>query len=435
MGRIPLVGANQVAQLSRQGVAVLVAVALAQSPIPASEIGHYEQLQYVAYLLSFAWTTGLLQSLLAVYGGQEERRQKSLLFWAALAFLALSIAVLLPIWLQPAELIQILTGSTSLSYLFLFSGYLIGHWPSLLVEYIYNLKEQGRSLIWFALISNGLFLVAVVVPPYIGYSLEESFRLLIGLGLLKFGWLLRLLYKYSYWQWEPEVLRKWVQTAAPLILYALLGALSMSFDPWFVGQRFDGASVPFAIYRYGSRELPLVGALTVGIFQGVLPRFSRQPETALEELRRASVRLMHLLFPVSIVLLLTSRWWFRWVFTEAFADSIPIFNTFLLITISRMVFATVPIIGLQRSNAMPFLILLSLGGNALFSYLLFPYFGLLGIAWGTVLAFSLEKWGMILYLRSRLQIRLGQYCGTGWLLFYGSLLLGAYLIGGEVVRW
>lgn len=424
--RLNLVGANQFAQLSRQGVAVLVAIALAQAPVSTNFVGLYEQLLYLAYLLSFAWMTGLLQSLLSLYNNKEQTDQRQLLFLAFATFTGLSI-LLAGLLLWPWEwFLKQLSGTSMLPYLPLVGVYFLLYWPGLLIEQLYNLRGQRAALIRFASISNGAYLLAVAVPAFLGRTFHELLLYLLAWSLCKYLWLIGLLVRHSQWNGRLDLWLAWLRPAAPLVLYAFLGALSVSFDPWFVVQQYGGETEPFALYRYGSRELPLVAALGIGVLQAVLPQFGSQSERALNTLRVSSIRLMHGIFPVSIILLLTADWWFVWIFTTDFSASVPIFQTILLVTSSRLVFASVPIIGMQHSYAMPFLIILSLGGNALFSLLLFPYFGLLGIAWGTVLAFSLEKWGMVLYVRYRLQIPLSKYCGTNWLLLYTILLLLAY---------
>ena len=57
--------AFQLFQLLRQGGLIVIAIALAHSGLALAEIGHYEMLTYLGYLLTFFWVTGFMQGLLS----------------------------------------------------------------------------------------------------------------------------------------------------------------------------------------------------------------------------------------------------------------------------------------------------------------------------------------------------------------------------------
>jgi O-antigen/teichoic acid export membrane protein len=221
-------------------------------------------------------------------------------------------------------------------------------------------------------------------------------------------------------------LSAWLSLSLPLVGYALIGGFSQAFDGWLVNWTFQGDESQFATWRYGARELPFSLALVAGLSSGLLPGISTRLEETLAETRRRSLRLQHFLFPLATILMLTSRWWFPWVFSEAFVESVPVFNLFLLIIISRLVMSRTIMTGLKENGFVLGVSIVELGLNVGLSFLFVSRMGLLGIALGTVLAYTFEKIAHAARLYRKYGIRPGQYIDLGWLAFYSSILLGAF---------
>ncbi|MBK9489330.1 MAG: polysaccharide biosynthesis C-terminal domain-containing protein, partial [Haliscomenobacter sp.] len=89
--------------------------------------------------------------------------------------------------------------------------------------------------------------------------------------------------------------------------------------------------------------------------------------------------------------MLTSKWWFVLLFSAEFVESLPVFNTFLLLVISRVVFSFPILNGLQDKR----IAIVGACSEALFNVvlcvLLVPIWGLLGIALANFFAYGLEK--------------------------------------------
>ena len=135
---------------------------------------------------------------------------------------------------------------------------------------------------------------------------------------------------------------------------------------------------------------------------------------------------MHFLFPISILLLWTSSYWFTWVFSEEFEGSIIIFNTFLLVIISRLLFPNTILIG-KKNTKIPFWCTFAgLVVNISFSAWWVFEFGMVGIAYATVVAFLFEKLLMVYFLQ-RAKINFTRYIPVGWWLFYSGVLVGSYI--------
>jgi len=420
------VGALQLNQVFRQGSLILIAILLARSSLTTEEIGLYEMLMYLAYAVTFFWTTGLVQGLLSVYPRLEADQQGSMLRRSYLLVAFLSIATALLLGLGSQWLVPWLTGREQLPHYGLFLSYLLLLPPTFLLEHYFLLVERTRSILWLGVFSALVQVGGVLAALCLGCGLRGVLIALIAWVLFRHLWLLVFLFALGPAPKQRVALREWLLISLPLILYALLGGLHQVFDIWLVGFHYRGDEQQFALFRYGARELPLLLALTGAFATALLPELARSPSDGLKQLREKSRPLYHLFFPMSILLMLTSYWWFPRLFSEAFSPSVLVFNVFLLLIVHRLLFPRTVLMGLQDNTVLLWISLGELALNALLSFWLVGRLGLAGIALGTVLAYSIGKGGMCWVLYRRHGIRVGQYTDLRLLAVYSALLLVAF---------
>lgn len=278
----------------------MIAVLLAKSPLSTADIGIYEMLLYIGFTLTTFWVTGLMQGFLALYPQLPEEERPVFLFNAYLLFFfASSIVLALLLWGKTGVLL-VLTGQDSLPFYELFAVFLWLNVPSYLVENFYLVLRKPRAILYFGLMAFGLQVLAVLVPVFLGFGLLWSFYALLALGVLKFVWLLALVAKRSAFHLNIAVAMRWVWLSVPLMLYALMGSFNQSFDNWLVNFFYRGDEQAFAVFRYGARELPLALALANAFGSAMLPEVAANLEAALVAIREKSLKLFHLLFPLSI---------------------------------------------------------------------------------------------------------------------------------------
>jgi O-antigen/teichoic acid export membrane protein len=206
----------------------------------------------------------------------------------------------------------------------------------------------------------------------------------------------------------------------PLVMYAVSTGLARSFDAWLVAHHFDEAS--FAIFRYGARDFPLVIAFAAGLSTIMIPKL-RSPE-ALEELAARTKRLMHICYPVVAVIMLCSPLLFTFFFGEAYRESALIFNIYLLLTLTQLLFPQSIITARGDTRWLWYFSLAELIVNITASIILLRYFGLSGIAWGTLIAFLFEKVVLMIFVRRRYGIAPRQiFSRPVWLMYVLVLII------------
>lgn len=421
------VKALQAYHLMRQGSTILVAILLTKTGLATQVIGTYEMLLYLGTLVSAFWVQGLIQGFLSEYPKLDEVEQRQMVTNAYGTFLLLGGLISLIMILGKSCLLPWLSGQSDLDYYSLFFIYLGLNLPPFLLENFFLLWNKPQHNFIYGLISFLPMVVVVVLPPWLGVDFIYSFYGLIALAAWRHLYLLYFIIRKGNWQLRTDLLRRWIWISLPLVLYALLAGLNVSFDSWLVGQYYQGDETQFAIFRYGARELPFVIALSAALGTALVPKIAEHPYRALPEIKSKSRKLFHLLFPASIVLMLTSKWLFPLVFNTDFRESVLIFNIFLLVIISRLIFSRTILVGLQDNRVILLISLIELVANVLLSWWLIRELGLAGVAWGTLLAISLEKVMITCYVYYRYRIAWQSYTDLRWLGGYSLLLLLAFI--------
>jgi len=421
------VKALQAFHLMRQGATILTAILLAKSYLPTSAIGNYEQLLYIGYAVSFFWVSGLIQGLLTTFSDGTEHDRRVYLFNAYLVFGGISLFFFLVLLGFQGPALELFTGKGTLPYFTLYLVYMLFNMPTYLVENIYLLLGKPQRIFQFGFFSFGGHLAAMLIPVFAGWDFRYSFIGLVILALIKHAWMLVLLSQKSKARFRWDLIRPWLVLSLPLMGYALLGGLMQTFDNWLVNYWYDGDERTFAIFRYGARELPLALALAHAFGTAMLPEVHENLDKSLTDIRVKSRKLFHLLFPLSILLLATSTWFFPIVFNADFMESVPVFNTYLLIIFSRLIFSRTVLVGLKDNTVVLWISVIELLVNIGASFLLIDWLGLTGVALATVLAFSLEKLLICGYLYRRHGIGVRRYIDLRWWTGYTLALWAVYL--------
>jgi len=419
--------ALQIFQVFRLGAVVLTSVLFAKSGLSTADIGAYEMLLYIGVLFTFLWVNGLLQGMTPVYAQLDEAGRKSFIFNNFLVFCGLSALLFLVLVGGQKWMIPFLTGQPELPHYTLFCTFLLLNVPSLPVEYIYLLREQARQIVVWGGVVFGLQVAVFFIPLWLGMGMETSFLMLAVLGAGKFLWTLSLVLRVAEIRIDMPLLRRYLVFSGPLMANLFVGNLILLFDNWLVGWYYQDTAV-FAVFRYGSREFPLAVALATALATAMIPRLSASPEKGMAEMKDKTRRLMHLLFPLTILLLFVSKPLFPLVFNPDFAASAGLFNIYLLITASRVLLPNAIVLSrgfpaaILRVGIAELLIKIVLG------FLFIHWFGLPGVAWSAVLAFFWEKLGLIWFLEKKQGVKTSEWLDIQWYVIYVGLLAAAFCI-------
>lgn len=424
--KISDVSGLQMFQLIRYAALLLVGVLLAKSGLSSDEIGQYETFLLVGGFFSFFWVNGLIKALLPL-SADESINQKSLLFNAFLLLLGSAVlsALVYLIFSKPVSVL-LLNGGNIISK-GLLAAYLILNSPGLLVEYVYLIRKQSVRIPIYGIIIFGIHLAAVGIPPLLGFPIIYSIYGLIAVSLIKFIWIGVILWKQKCFVIDRELLKKFGHLGIPLIASTLLSSSAQYIDGFIITSNYGPADL--AIFRYGARELPLSMILANTLSVAMISRFNTNDfKSPLAELRSEIYRLGNLLFPLTIVLLCTSHLLFPIVFSAGFKQSATIFNIYLLLIISRLAIPQTILTGKGLNNILVWASTFEIIVNVTSSVVLALFFGIEGVAYGTIIACIFEKCYLGYRLKKELNIVPSQYIPMKQYLSYSAIVAVIFII-------
>jgi len=210
------------------------------------------------------------------------------------------------------------------------------------------------------------------------------------------------------------------------MISVLLSGSAIYIDGFIVTGYFDEDM--FAVFRNGARELPLVALLAHALSSAIVPKFNDMGlDTALGIVKSRSKRLVNFLFPISLLLMLVSYYLFPIFYTDAYFDSAGVFNLYLLLVVTRLVFPQTLLIGLKRTK-----VLVAASGFELFlnvglSLILVRVWNIRGVVIATVIAYLLERIFLITWIKTRLKIHPDKYINMGPQIVWSIILFLFYI--------
>jgi len=414
--------ALQTFQVIRFIAMLTIGIAMARLGYGKTAIGNYEAVLFLSGFLTTFWVTGLIQALLPLYNASHDVSNDNRLFNAFLVIVVLTVLACI-IALALSNAIKGIATFENKRLFYLMLIYLLLSTPSTMVEYIYLLRVKYRTMLCYGLITYGIQIILVLLPVLMGLNVAYAVLGLVGVSAIRFVWLVFLIGSNSKFSINIDFLRDFLGDGIPLSLKFLISSSGLYIDQLIIGYYYDSST--FAVYRFGAREIPLATILATSLSNSMLTYFAdRQTlDKTLNSLKQESFRLMHILFPTSIVAILLARWLFPFVFGAEFHESANVFMIYCLIVISRVMFPQTVTQGFRKNMAVLSISIVEMALNIILSLLLVEYFGINGVAAATVIVYTIEKALLMAYNSYILKIPAVSYVPLKLFLAYSLLTL------------
>jgi len=416
----------QFLQLVRFSVLFLISVVFVRY-YSKSVIGEYETLLFVASAVSFFWLRGILQTFLSLIDTTPADKKSSSYFNAFLLLTAFSLLTVLFLVLFKHSIELYVVNKNQIPYFNWLLLFLFFSTPSFLIEYIYLGNNKPKKIIIYGIVSYGFQFLAIIIPTVLNYPIELAIIGLVLTSILRFAFLITVLYKYAEFTLSIPFIKQHFKLAYPLIGSSLLSGSSQYIDGIIITRLFDPGT--FAVYIYGAREFPLVVILANALGNAMIPEFTRLNfADALSKLKRSSSQLMHFLFPVSLVLVILSNVLFPLFFTEQFTQSAKIFNIYLLLIVARLIFPETILIGKRYTSIFLYVSFFEILINVSLSLFLVHHIGISGVAYATVIANIFERIVLLTIVRIKYGTKMSEYIPLNWYTFYSITFVIVYYV-------
>lgn len=380
--------------------------------------------------VTFFWISGLFDGFVPVYRSFEGEKSNNLLSQAFLSSLVLGFISGAAIFLIGSVAYPELSSGSIVA----FSIFMAFNCPAYTLQYYFLVSDRPVSLFLYGFFDYLLYFLIVVVILALGYTLVVAIGGLAVLAGIKFLLTAVLLRERLFpLKFRREAMTLLWNAATPLALAALLSGSAVYVDKYLVSNFFREIPDAFAVFSYGSKELPLALLLanaTSVVASGTIASSLKKGKSTegYQSLKKSSDRLLLFLAPLTLLFLIFSDYLYAIAFGEGFAASALIFDVYLLLLIPRLLFPQAVLRGHLKTRIMTWSAGIELVLNVALSLILMQFWGLQGIAMATVLAFMCEKLVLVWYLKTKLGISMAAYTR---LLSWGGIslaLIAAYLI-------
>ncbi len=387
-------------------------------------ISQYENLMLVTSSLTFFWVSAVCNTLIPYYNNSDEPTRKKVLFNAFTILLAFSILAGIAV----AVLGHIRGKDVDLYNMFALVVLL--NTPTYIVDYIFYLNDKYKSLIRWGIVTFIAQILMLCLPLYFKQSLTLAINLLLVLSLVKFNYAIILLMKFSTISVNISLVKDFMVKALPLMFSILLAGSMEYINSYIIEYNFSEEE--FAMFRYGARELPIFLILAnslSNVFSGEIARYNQEGklEEGLARFKQSSTKLMRWLFPATMVFMFVSPYMFRYAYSEQLMDGYKIFNIYLLLIVSRMIYPQTVIMGIMKSRIFYLISSNYLIINCLLSFWFIYLFGITGIAYATAISFLIEKIMLATYCKME-GISFRQYTSVYEYLLYSIMTVAVYYL-------
>ncbi|MFH0843782.1 MAG: polysaccharide biosynthesis C-terminal domain-containing protein [Bacteroidota bacterium] len=427
----------QIFQLMKFTVFLVISIAFTKSHLTRAEIGKWEMFLFIAGLISFFWVTGIIQSLLPLYHRNKTYRklgdngtEKSPEIFNAFLLLSFFSLILFILGHSLKGSFSVFHLSGNVPYLNLLLLYMLLSSPVCLIEYIYLLNNRAHRILQYGLYTFSAQLIFVLAPIMLGKDIIWSVYGLLLISVVRWIWLIILLRRYTVMTVSWQFMKEHLYLATPLILTTLISGSAQYTDGVIVSAVYRDPEW-FAWFRYGAKEFPLALLLANGLSSAMLPEFSTRSrmKESLEKIKLKSKRLMHVLFPLTMVIMIFARWFYPRIFNPDFQKSADVFLIYSLLIVPRLVFPQTIIVGRKKTHITLIAAVIELALNIPLSLLAIKLgYNIVGVALATVAVYILSKAYLIIYVWVKMKIKPSEYMPLKVYMIYSFVLAVVFVL-------
>lgn len=385
-------------------------------------ISRYEGLLLISGSVTWFWVSSICNTLIPYYNASDSETQKRILFNAFVLLTAFSLV---------AGIVTYVVGysrGVDVDLYQMFAVVVFFNTPSYLTDYIFYLKGKYKSLLIWGTVTFALQIILLCVPLFMRNTLNLAINLWLVLSMLKFNYTIVLLMKYASVTVHTRLILDFMKKVTPFMFSIFLAGSMEYINSFLVQYKFSDEE--FAIYRYASKELPIFLILAnslSNIYSGEIANLNKEGnfELGLERLKNANRRLMRWLFPGTILFMFLSKYFFMYAYNANLVEGYKIFNVYLLLIVSRMLFPQTVIMGMMKNRIFYLVSSNYLIINVTLAFWFLNIWGIIGIAYATVIAYLVEKVMLVIYCKTQ-GIDIKKYTPLGEYILFSLITIAAY---------
>ena len=369
--------------------------------------GYYRQFWLLFETLSPLLILGFPRSLMYYLPRAENERDKAVYVTQTLTFLIIMSAVAIGIYALMGNFLGEGMGALVRAFFLRLSAFTLFMMVSEYMEWLFVAEKrvQAQSIYHFTVASMQAVIVIVL-----SWMTRDVDSIVWGLAIFAAAKFLFAM-GYTFTIYRPSLrlvsfstIREQFSFALPIGL-AGIALIMLGQTDKFIINRFLGREA-FAMYAIGAFQVPFVNIIRGSITNVTFPLMAEYQkvgdhEAILALWRKALLKTVVLFFPLFVFLEVSARQFITILFTETYAEAIPIFAIYLLLFLRSSVETGNIIQVFKKTNFIFKVFAVGFFVNLAISLGLFFWIGRLGVPIGTVITMYLVN-GFNLYYSSRL---------------------------------
>jgi len=395
------------------GCFLLIAVVLARS-LEVAEFGTFNQVWLVNKSLLYMFALGLPVSVYYFLPRLPDAKRKGFVLQTMVSLTILALPFSIAMYLLADWLARYFHNPGLAQYLRLFAVYPLLTLPTISTDAILIGLGRTKYAALFEITTKTMMVLAVSAAGVLTQRLDLVFKALVAYALaqsLLGVWMVWRPLRHMTLRFSPADWKSQVAFAAPYGVATLAGALNYQVDKVLVALVYPPAV--FALYAAGAFEIPLAGVTSVPVVSVIMGELGRRftagdIEGFLRLWHQSLLKLAVPAFAVAALLMVLAGPVLVTLFSSKYAAAVGLFRIYLLFVLLRITIPEQVLASLGDTRFVFKAQLAALTTNIILGYALVRSVGWVGPALGAVAAGYLFATLVMLRIRGRLNVPLGQ---------------------------
>lgn len=375
--------------------------------ISKDAFGTYRQTFLVYTTLTTIFLLGIPQSIYYFVPKLSKEKQWDFLIQSLLFLEIISILIALLMWNFSGLIAQFFNNPELQQYLKIISFYVVFLLPAeCFIPLMICLDKQflaATRKVFFGI----LFLIAVILPLALGYTLKHVFYALVLTGSIQLFIVLfhiKKAFTQSHFSKDFSLLKSQLNYSLPIGFSSILGILTREIDKYMISFYF--LPQQFAVYAIGARELPFVQTITYSVSNVIQPKlvsyYDKNDLNCFFDLWHRSIRKTALVIcPLFVFSLVFAGQIILALYTNAYLESVVIFRIYLLALPLRITTYGTVLLAMGSSREVMISTVIALIANIILNVFLIQVLGLAGAAIATTIVVYIG----VIYLLYQIRVK------------------------------
>lgn len=377
-----------------------------------AEYGTYLQVMLIANTALYLAVFGIPSSVYYFLPRSAEKRR--LMRNTISLLLIISVLVSYFIYLSADVLSERFNNPDLSQYGWLMAAFVLLQIPIKLYEpFMISTKNVSRFVIVNASFNVG-FLFAILVPVLLDWTLAEVLTSLFYFFIAQLVAIyIVTIATYLKLEDDPDgdeyIIGKQLSYSLPIGFTGAVAQIGIAVDKMIVSDYYNPETL--AIYARGAMEIPMLNVIANSLGNILMPRFVEEYHKgnidAVMQLWHSSIKMMAMfIYPTLVFFLLTANHLIPFLFTEAYMESVIIFQVYTLGLVTRITSYDAIVRAVGKTKILFKMSILAVGLNILFTIGLIELIGIVGAPLATVIVGTILRFVYLVIITKLMEVSL-----------------------------